>query len=194
MDGRAASVAFVADGKEGRIFGLTEQLLGLSALGGSGFAWCGNVLPLEVPEADAASVRAQLEHMVSCLTRHFGLVGVNGLDVVIGRDPEGVVRPFLIEVNPRFSGSMELAERAFGVGVFALHVEGSAGTMPRGSFAVERAPDGCVGKGIVYARRPVVAPDTGKWRSRGVRDVPWSGQQCRRRASGVHSIRSRPRP
>jgi uncharacterized protein len=176
VDGRAASVAFVADGKEGRIFGLTEQLLGRSALGGSGFAWCGNILPLEVPEADAASIRGQLEHMVSCLTRHFGLVGVNGLDVVIGRDPEGVVRPFLIEVNPRFSGSMELAERAFGVSVFTLHVEGSAGNMPRGPFAAERAHDNCVGKGIVYARRPAIMPDTGDWRSRGVRDVPWSGQ------------------
>ena len=94
VDGRAASVAFVADGKEGRIFGLTEQLLGRPALGGSGYAWCGNVLPLEVPGEDAESVRVQLEQMVSRLTRHFGLVGVNGLDVVIGRDPEGVVRPY----------------------------------------------------------------------------------------------------
>ena len=193
VDGRAASVAFVADGKEGRIFGLTEQLLGLSALGGSGFAWCGNVLPPDVPRADAASIRVQFEHMVSCLTRHFGLVGVNGLDVVIGRDPEGVARPYLIEVNPRFSGSMELAERAFGVNVFALHVEGSAGRMPR-DLAVDPAPDGCVGKGIVYARRPIVAPDTETWLTRGVRDVPWPGQQHRRRASRVHRAGSRPRP
>jgi uncharacterized protein len=175
VDGRAASVAFVADGKEGRIFGLTEQLLGPSALGGSGFAWCGNILPLEVAGGDAASIRDQLEQMVSCLTRHFGLVGVNGVDVVIGRDPEGVLRPFLIEVNPRFSGAMELAERAFGVGVFALHVEGSAGHMPRDPVA-DAAPRGCVGKGIVYARRPIVAPDTEAWLTRGVRDVPRPGQ------------------
>ncbi len=103
VDGRPASVAFVADGKESRIFGITEQLLGLSALGGSGFAWCGNVLPLGLPAADAASVRAQLEHMVSGLTRRFGLRGVNGLDVVIGRDAEGGARPYLVEVNPRFT-------------------------------------------------------------------------------------------
>ena len=103
-------------------------------------------------------------------------MGVNGLDVVIGRDPEGVARPYLIEVNPRFSGSMELAERAFGVNVFSLHVEGFAGRMPRAS-AAERAPDGCVGKGIVYARRPVVVPDTDDWLARGVRDVPWPGQR-----------------
>ena len=194
VDGRAASVAFVADGKEGRIFGLTEQLLGRSALGGSGFGWCGNVLPLEVPAADAASVRARLEHMVSCLTRHFGLVGVNGLDVVIGRDPEGVVRPYLIEVNPRFSGSMELAERA----VRGQRVQRSTSKAPP---AVCRAippstprPDGCVGKGIVYARRPIAAPDTEAWLTRGVRDVPWPGQHDRRRSSRVHSAGSRPRP
>ena len=175
VEGRAASVAFVADGREGRVFGLTEQLLGRFALGGTGFAWCGNVLPLEVPGAAAASVVAQLEHMVSQLTRHFGLVGVNGLDVVIGRDPDGVARPYLIEVNPRYSGSMELAERALGASVFSLHLEGSAGRMPR-SVVAERATGGCAGKGIVYARRPIVAPDTDAWLTRGVRDVPSPGQ------------------
>ena len=176
VDGRAASVAFVADGRDSRIFGLTEQLVGRPALGGSGFAWCGNLLPLELAGAPAAAVRAQLEHMASRLTRRFGLVGVNGLDVVIGRDPEGGARLYLIEVNPRFSGSMELAERAFGVNVFSLHLDGVAGRLPRSAVA-DRALDGCVGKGIVYARRPAVAPDTEEWLRRGLRDVPASGQR-----------------
>ena len=70
---------------------------------------------------------------------------------------------------------MELTERAFGVSVFALHLEGSAGRMPHG-LAGDLAP-GCVGKGIVYARRPIVAPDTEAWLTRGVRDVPWPGEQ-----------------
>jgi predicted ATP-grasp superfamily ATP-dependent carboligase len=175
VDGRAASVAFVADGRRSRIFGLTEQLLGRSALGGSGFSWCGNVLPLELPAADAASVWAQIDHMVTSLTRRFGLTGVNGLDLVIGRDPAGAARPYLIEVNPRFSGSMELAERAFGVNVFTLHLEGLAGRLPR-ALSADRSPDGYVGKGIVYARRPIVAPNTEEWLVRGFRDVPSSGQ------------------
>jgi len=175
VDGRAASVAFVGDGKESRVFGVSEQLVGRSALGGSGFAWCGNLLPLELPGAHTAGMRAQLEHMASSLTRRFGLVGVNGLDVVIGRDPEGVSRPYLIEVNPRFSGSMELAERAFGVNVFSLHLEGLAGRLPRASGA-GGAPEGCVGKGIVYARSALVVPDTEQWLIRGVRDVPSQGQ------------------
>jgi predicted ATP-grasp superfamily ATP-dependent carboligase len=176
VDGRAASVAFVADGKDSRVFGLTEQIIGRSALGGSGFAWCGNLLPLELPAADRASVLAHIDRMATSLTRRFGLVGVNGLDVVVGRDPEGVARPYLVEVNPRFSGSMELAERAFGVSVFSLHVEGLAGRLPRASTA-DGAADGCLGKGIVYSRRAVVVPDTDEWLARGVRDVPSGGQR-----------------
>ena len=174
VDGRPASVAFVADGRESRVFGVTEQLLGRSALGGSGFAWCGNVLPLELPAADAASVLAQIDHMASSLTARFGLVGVNGLDIVIGRDAGGAARPHLIEVNPRFTGSMELAEWAHGVNVFSLHIEGIAGRLPRVATGV---PDGFVGKGIVYARRTVVTPDTQHWLDRGVRDVPFPDQR-----------------
>jgi len=70
---------------------------------------------------------------------------------------------------------MELAERAFGVNVFSLHLEGLAGRLPRASVA-GRAPEGCVGKGIVYARRALVVPDTEQWLVRGVRDVPSRGQ------------------
>jgi predicted ATP-grasp superfamily ATP-dependent carboligase len=174
VDGRAASIAFVADGKESRIFGVSEQLLGRPALGGSGFSWCGNVLPLELAAADAASALAEIGHMASSLTRRFGLVGVNGLDIVIRPDPDGVARPYLIEVNPRFSGSMELAEWASGVNVFSLHVESFAGRLPRASAAV---PEGCFGKGVVYARRAVTVPDTDGWLARGVRDVPMPGQK-----------------
>lgn len=174
VEGTPASVAFVADGKESRIFAVTEQLLGRSELGGSGFAWCGNVLPLR--DEGLHSVRAEVDHMVSRLVRRFGLVGVNGVDVVIGRDAAGAVRPHLIEVNPRFSGSMELAERAFGVGVFSLHLAGLAGRIPPAPADCP-ASAGCFGKGIVYARRTVTVSDTDAWLARGFRDVPWPGHR-----------------
>jgi hypothetical protein len=183
IEGRAASVAFAADGRESRVFAVTEQLIGRSALGGSGFAWCGNLLPLELGAADAAALHAQLDHMAASLTRSFGLVGVNGLDVVIGRDAEGRPRPSLVEVNPRFSGSMELAERAGGLNVFSLHVESLAGRLPRAS-PPPRVDGGCLGKGIVYARRRSRMPDTGDWSSRGRRDVPWPG----RRVAAGHPV------
>jgi predicted ATP-grasp superfamily ATP-dependent carboligase len=176
VGGTPASVAFVADGRKSQVFGLTEQMIGEPELGGSGFAWCGNLSPLRLPAEHKDPVRAEIERMTARLTCRFGLVGVNGADLVIGRDAGGAVRPYLIEVNPRFSGSMELAEAACDAGAFTLHLEGVEGRLPR-ALAGRRDLAGCAGKGVVYAKRTVTVGDTGEWRSRGLRDVPWPGQR-----------------
>ena len=118
---------------------------------------------------------AQIDEMASALTSRFGLIGVNGLDIVIGRDPDGVARPYLLEVNPRFSGSMELAERAFGVNVFSLHVESAA----RAPAAMDPA---CSRRSRRQGHRLRAATPSphrtrdGGWRV-GVRDVPPTGQR-----------------
>ncbi len=64
--------------------------------------------------------------MANQLTQEFGLRGVNGIDLVIP-DDLGV---HLIEVNPRYTASMELVERAYGLNIFALHLEALAGRLP----------------------------------------------------------------
>jgi len=173
VDGVPASVAFVADGRDCRILGLSEQLIGRAALGSSGFGWCGNILPLGLSPMESAAANAEVRRTASTLTRRFGLRGVNGMDVVIGRDRRGVVRPHVVEVNPRYSGSMELLEDAGGVNVFSAHVDACAGTLP-GDDTPQSTVPGSVGKAIVYARRRVTTPDTGAWLARGVRDVPRS--------------------
>ncbi len=173
VDGVPASVAFVADGRDCRILGLSEQLVGRAALGGSGFGWCGNLLPLDLSHEDSAAVTAEVRHAARTLTRRFGLRGVNGMDVMIGRDPRGLVRPHVVEVNPRYSGSMELIEDAGGLNVFSTHVDGCSGRLPDADSAPGTG-SGCCGKAIVYARRRVTTPDTGAWLARGVRDVPRS--------------------
>lgn len=177
VEGRAASVAFVADGREGRVIGVTEQLLGQAELGASGFVWCGNLLPLDLDPSEGPSFLRRIERMVSRLTRRFGLRGANGADFVIGRGPDGALCPFLVEVNPRYSASMELAERAFGMNVFSLHLEGVAGRLPDFCLAEHLGQPGFSGKGIVYARQTGSVPDTEQWIERGIRDVPFPGQR-----------------
>ena len=54
--------------------------------------------------------------LASRLARELALVGVNCIDFV-ARD--GV--PIPVEVNPRWSSSMELVERAHGVSIFGVH-------------------------------------------------------------------------
>lgn len=176
IEGRPASVAFVADGRESRVIGLTEQLVGRRELGASGFTWSGNVLPLDLALSDGGDLLRRVEEIVSQLTRRFGLLGVNGADLIVAREPDGALCPYLVEVNPRYSASMELVERAYGMNVFSLHLEGLAGRLPHFSLA-ERLCDRFFGKGIVYARRTATIADTDGWMELGIHDVPFSGQR-----------------
>ncbi len=176
IDGRSASVAFVANGSESRVFAFAEQLVGRRAFGAPAFAWCGNILPLDLALSDGGILLRRVEEMVARLTRRFGLRGVNGLDLVVGTEPDGAFQPYLVEVNPRYSASMELAERAYGLNVFSLHIGGLEGRLPVFSLS-ERLAEASFGKAIVYAKRPVTVGCTDEWMALGVSDVPSTGQR-----------------
>jgi predicted ATP-grasp superfamily ATP-dependent carboligase len=178
VEGRPASAAFVADGRRSVVVGLTEQLIGQGELGATRFAWCGNILPLSLRPGPRFTVLEKVERMTAQLTRRFGLRGVNGIDLVVADGPDGRPHPFLVEVNPRYTGSMELVERAYGLNVFSLHLEAMAGRLPGFSLADHLHPqDRYLGKGIVYARRTVTLPETAGWTERGRRDVPFPGER-----------------
>jgi predicted ATP-grasp superfamily ATP-dependent carboligase len=170
-------VAFVADGEEGVVIGLAEQLIGREALGADGFVWCGNILPLALTPAERHALLPQIEAMVQSLTRRLRLRGVNGVDLVVARD-DGGPTPYLVEVNPRYTASMELVERAYDLNVFSLHREAMVGRLPTFSLGDHLdAQEAYVGKGIVYARRDVTMPETASWAEKGRRDVPFPGER-----------------
>ena len=176
VEGTPASAAFVADGRDSVVVGLSEQLIGCADLGVSGFTWCGNLLPLDLPITVEAPLLDRVEAMVARLTRRFGLRGGNGLDFVVGREPDGSPCPYLIEINPRYTASMEVIERAYGLNAFSMDVEAFAGRLP--DFSLRKHLGGpFFGKGIVYALRMVDTLDTEGWIDRGRRDVPFSGDR-----------------
>ena len=181
VQGRPASAAFVADGRSCVLLGLTEQLIGRRELGAQGFIWCGNILSLSVPASERRAVLGSVRATAENLTRTYGLRGVNGVDFVLGRDESGRPVPYLLEVNPRYSASMELVEWAYGLSIFDLHVRSFSGDLP--SFSLEdhvRQP-GFYGKAIVYAREDVVLPETAGWRAKQRRDIPFPGEQIEAR-------------
>jgi predicted ATP-grasp superfamily ATP-dependent carboligase len=176
IDGTPASVVFVSAGGRAVPLGVSRQLVGEAAFGAQGYRYCGSIL--------AAAGDPHLAHdpglvtgalaLVSAVAEELGVIGVNGIDFV-ARD--GV--PYPIEVNPRYSASMELVERAYGLSVFGVHAGACAeGALP--AFDVTRVRLGvpAVGKAIVFARREVVAGDTRDWLGDPtVRDVPWPGER-----------------
>jgi predicted ATP-grasp superfamily ATP-dependent carboligase len=174
--GVPGSVVFAADGARAVPLGVSRQLVGERAFGAAGFRYCGSILAGNEPPfggalCDAAGTLAQ------AVTEEFGLVGVNGIDFVVRA---GV--PVPVEVNPRYTASMELVERAYGLCVFAVHARACAGALP--AFDLMRArrrARGAVGKAIVYARRGVRPAGTERWLGdASVADVPRPGERIRR--------------
>ncbi len=180
MRGVPGSIAFVADGRDVVPLALSRQLVGNRSLGATGFRYSGSVL---VPPGDAmlprdGEILARATELAVAVTRAFGLVGVNGIDFIA----RGGV-PYPVEVNPRPTGSMELAERAYGISIFATHVQAMRGKLPEFDLVRERLAGGrgrhaggAVGKALVYARRTRKMRDTTRWLAdQSVRDIPPPG-------------------
>jgi predicted ATP-grasp superfamily ATP-dependent carboligase len=176
IEGRPASMAFAADGQRSVVIGLTEQIIGRKKLGANGFRWCGNILPLKLDASKRDTLIRAIEKIAARLTNHFGLRGVNGVDLVIAEGPNGKPCPFLVEVNPRYTASMELVERAYGLNVFLTHLDALEGRLPDFSLP-EHLKGPYIGKGIVFARKTVTMPETKQWLERSRRDIPFPGEQ-----------------
>ena len=151
--------------------GLSWQLVGEQVFGASGYRYCGNILvPLgDVRFAHDEALATAAQALANRVASEFGLVGVNGVDFV-ARD--GI--PYAVEVNPRWSASMELVEQAYGLSVFGAHVAAcSQGKLPDFDLHHARATGTAVGKAVVFAPNDVVIGDTQAWLADGtVRDVP----------------------
>ncbi len=178
VPGPSCSASFVANGHECVVIGLTEQFIGLSQFGARGFHYCGNLLPLHAAgdPVTGQAILDQVGRIAALVTREFGLAGVNGMDFVLANG-----QACLTEVNPRYSASMELVERAYGLSVFDLHVRAVLqGELPEFDLATRLAKGPFHAKVILYAEKDAVAPDTQSWLGRGIRDVPHPGESLAR--------------
>ena len=176
VQGVAASVVFVSAAGVAVPIGVSRQLIGDAAFGADRYRYCGNILAPAgdtVFEDDETLVDRACA-IASAVTASFGLVGVNGVDFVAAA---GEAHP--VEVNPRWSGSVDLAERAYRRSVFGMHADACArGALPAFDLRRARRSVRAVGKAILFAREPVTMGDTRPWLADAtVRDVPQPGER-----------------
>jgi predicted ATP-grasp superfamily ATP-dependent carboligase len=181
VEGMPGSVVFVAAGGRAVPLGISQQLIGDAAFGATGYQYCGSIL---APAGDAYPDRREAAPFddACALSRaaaaEFGLVGVNGIDFIARNG-----RAYAVEVNPRWSASMELVELAYGLSVFGAHAAACArGELPDFTLATARQSGPAVGKAVVFARRDVVVGDTRAWLPAPsavaqTRDVPHAGER-----------------
>jgi predicted ATP-grasp superfamily ATP-dependent carboligase len=178
IEGIPGSIVFAAADGRAVPLGVSRQLVGDARFGANGFRYCGSILHLDDDGRSGfgAAVRARAAELAVFAARTFRLVGVNGIDFIVR---EGV--PVLIEVNPRWTASMELVERATGMAMFSAHAAACEGDL-RPAEALARAVPRArvVGKAVVFARTNVAAPDTNAWLANpDVHDVPHSAEPIR---------------
>ncbi|HZK18861.1 MAG TPA: ATP-grasp domain-containing protein [Clostridia bacterium] len=179
ISGTSCSFAFLAAGGKCRLLGVTEQLTGTDSYNGREFGYAGNIFPLDLPAERTDKMLDELESMASWLTEKFKLVGLNGVDFIYDKG-----KCWFIEINPRYTASMELMEMAGGLSMAKLHFHASEGVMSSadnvGNIGRAIIPNAFYGKKIVYTNRDVqvVYPETAniKWIRKlynlGIRDMP----------------------
>ncbi len=160
------SAAFVTDGVRSHLVGLARQWIGDATLGAAGFRYCGGLIPFSEDERELRLVATQIRRAAAALVSACDLRGVFGIDFVLREETV-----YVIEVNPRYTASMELLERAHGLALFEWHVAGCRATLPEITAPPLSAGAAC-GKAILFARRRCTLADTRPWLAEGVRDVP----------------------
>jgi predicted ATP-grasp superfamily ATP-dependent carboligase len=175
VEGTPGSIVFVAAGGRAVPLGVSRQLMGEQAFGATPYRYCGSILAA-ASDAQFARDEALVDHacvLAQAVAEEFNLVGVNGIDFMACDEV-----PCTLEVNPRWSASMELVERAYGMSVFGAHAAACRdGRLPAFDLAHARRDVGAVGKAVVFARRDVTIGDTATWLADAtVRDVPHPGE------------------
>ncbi len=121
---RGSSVAgvFVANGEACCLLGVTRQWVGVGDPRAGRFQYLGSSGPLPL----SAALRDQWRRLGDALVRRFALRGLFGVDAVLEKD-----RVWLVEVNPRYTASVEVLERTARWNAWQVHWQACrAGHLP----------------------------------------------------------------
>jgi predicted ATP-grasp superfamily ATP-dependent carboligase len=126
---------------------------------------------VEAGEAAWGDLIGRVEQIVGAIVREFHLVGVNGMDFIL---TSGTAYP--LEINPRYTASMELVERAYGINIFDAHLAACQGRLPAFDLGAQSSA-GFFGKAILFATDSVVFHHPQWWFDHGARDLPCEGER-----------------
>ncbi len=178
VGGESASAVFVAAGGQAVLLGATRQLLGSDFNLPRPFLYVGSLGPLRL----AAQELSRISSLGSAIAKQFHLAGLFNVDFV--RNDAGL---WPIEVNPRYSASVEIIERTSETPLIELHAQAcESGRLPA---AESPAAGGSAGKAVVYAERDGIVPSelddlVGQWnrdsRRPGLADLPRIGEALRK--------------
>lgn len=140
------SALFVARRDKAELIGVCDQLIGPEFGAPTEFSYAGSIGPIAVSHR----TRELLQQIGDTLAREAELLGLFGIDFILADNI-----PWLVELNPRYTASVEVLEQALGRALLAEHATACG---HRTEIVRERPTQTrIVGKQIVYATRDLTA-------------------------------------
>jgi predicted ATP-grasp superfamily ATP-dependent carboligase len=136
--GIPASVCCITTGSDAMAIGTNEQIL--RGNGDSAFGFSGSITPFNHPFRD------RMISLAEQIAAASGCRGTIGVDFVVG--DRG---PVAIEVNPRFQGTVDTVEMAYGCNLFDLHLNACQGRLPAAPPFANRV----AARSILFADRDI---------------------------------------
>jgi len=175
VSGQIVSGLYFGSGPSARLLGMSEQLCRGSEAGEFSYVYSGSLGPLSADDMPASTFQ-QAQKVGSAFVKAINADGLSirglfGIDFILDSKNGDL---WTLEVNPRYTASTELYERAFGWPLVAWHVDtcrqnrtpkreqriGPSLTLrPASSLAYRTRPSTKYGKLIVYARQDFTTPD-----------------------------------
>jgi predicted ATP-grasp superfamily ATP-dependent carboligase len=141
IDGESLSAVFVGTRQGARLVGVTKQLIGRAS---APFAYRGSIAPWLVSN----HAMSRIADIGDLLARRFGLIGLFGVDLILKDD-----EPWPVEVNPRYTASIEVIELSSTRALLRDHRDACEGA----SVSTDRPTPGSarrfVAKEILFAER-----------------------------------------
>jgi hypothetical protein len=115
VKGTPCSVCVISNEDSVAAVSVNRQLIGVKWLGQKNpLGYCGNLSPF-LERLD------ELSNLGEEVVESLSLVGCNGVDIIMGD------QLYVVEVNPRFQGSLDSIEMAYQTNLFHLHVKACQG-------------------------------------------------------------------
>ena len=178
IPGPSFSALFIGERSGARLIGVTRQLIGTA---GSPFAYRGSIGPVSI----AANLAAKLHELGDALASEFALAGWFGVDYILHDD-----NPWPVEINPRYSASLEIHELASRRPLLDDHRRACNGNDVVGArpARADLPQSLAIGKVVVYASRNLTFPDIALeeytlddlFAVRSIADIPWPGSRIER--------------
>lgn len=147
LSGMDVSCSVLSTGDLASSLSVQKQLIGMPTAGRNcDFAYCGNALPANL----SSDVEPQIVEVSQEICTKLGFLGSIGLDFVVDMKEQ----VWLMEVNPRIQGSLELIEHAGNISQTEMHVRATRGVLPAEQPRLEAGV-----KMVVYSRKDGKVPD-----------------------------------